>query len=363
MGKRTTPLYGAGHRAFCSAALLSLCIIATVPRSSQAQASHPASAAPLAEVDRLIKEGHPEQAISLLLPFAGKQPPVPGVDAKLGKAYYETRDLSSAIQHLEVAVKQNSDDWESTQLLAIADFGSGQVQRAASLLAAVTPHLTEGQADAEHLLGLCYMRLQDFEKARGSFASMFAVSPDSAMAHFLLGKMMVGQKMDDAAIPELQKALQLDQRLAMAHFILGEIDLTRGDSAEALAEFQQELIVNPSVWLVYWREGEAYMRLQRYGEAEQALKQALWLNDSFTGGYLMLGEIELQRDEPGLARGFLERAVKLDPQNEYAHFFLGRAYQKLGMAEQSRREFDRQKALRDAKNVPNAGSEQPKTEN
>jgi tetratricopeptide (TPR) repeat protein len=305
--------------------------------------------ASLAEADHLLNEGKPQEAISLLLPLLEKQPVTPGVEARLGKAYYEARDLASATLHLGEAVKQNPEDWEATQLLAITCFGTGDLQQASALLLKVIPHLTEGQADAEHLLGLCYLRLQDFDHARRAFAKMFAAAPDNAMAYFILAKMMVGQHMEDAAVPQLAKALEMEPRLAMAHFLLGEIDLTRGDNREALSELQKELEVNPSVWLVYWRMGDAYMRLQRYGEAEQALKQALWLNDSFTGGYLMLGEIELEKNEPDVARGFLERAVKLDPQNPYGHYFLGRAYQKLGKLDEANREFELQKVMRNSK--------------
>ena len=321
-----------------------------------ASAAPDAVGQPVSDADRFLREGHAEQAIQVLLPLSGKQPGIPGVEANLGKAYYETRDLEPAAQHLREALKQNGNDWESMQLLAIVSFGLGQVKDAESLLVAVIPHLPEGQADAQRLLGMCYLRTQDFDGARRAFARMFAVREDGAMSYFLLAKMMVGQKMDDLAVQQLNKALELDSQMQMSHFMLGEIQLTRGDSATALDEFQKELRVNPSLWLVYWREGEALMHLQRYAEAEVALKQSLWLNDSFTGGYLMLGEVELDRDDPNLARGFLERAVQLDPQNEFAHFFLGRAYQKLGMAEQARKEFEQQKALREVKQEPATSS-------
>jgi tetratricopeptide (TPR) repeat protein len=349
LGKRSTQQR---HRCQRAAGALLYCVFVTASLFqcwSEDTGGDGPDKAPLAEADHLLKLGKPQQAISLLLPLAEKQPVIPGVEGRLGKAYYENRDLSSATLHLGQAVKQNPEDWEATQLLAITSFGTGNLRQAATLLLKVIPHLTEGQADAAHLLGICYLRLQDFDNARGAFAKLFSVGADSAMAYFTLGKMMVGQHMDDAAVPQLEKALEVEPHLAMAHFLLGEIDLTRGDNAKAISEFQKELEGNPSVWLVYWRLGDAYMRLQRYGDAEQALKQALWLNDSFTGAYLMLGEIELQKDEPDLAREFLERALKLDPQNSYSHYFLGRAYQKLGMLDEANREFELQKAMRNSK--------------
>jgi len=332
-------------------AIFALCCIFSAPAAfslSPQENTEPGSNPPLVEADRLFSQGKAQQVIPLLLPLSLKSPVLPGVERVLGKAYYETRDLPLAIQHLREAMRQNPEDWEAMQLLAIANFGIGDVSKTASLLREVIPHLPEGRVDAEHVLGICYLRLGQVEQARGAFSEIFGTRADSAMAYFMLGKMMVGQHMEELAIPQLQRALEIDPRLAMTHFLLGEIYLTRDQSSNALSEFQKELDVNPSVWLVYWRLGEAYMRLQHYEEAEQSLKQALWLNDSFTGGYLLLGQIELQKNDPNLARGFLERAVKLDPQNPYGHYFLGRAYQKLGMLEQANHEFELQKTMREA---------------
>src|ERR1700721_4886382 len=88
------------------------------------------------------------------------------------------------------------------------------------------------------------------------------------------------------------------------------------------------------------------MRLKQFDQAEKALNQARWLNKSVTASYIILGEIELQKGDPELARGFLERAVKLDPQNYYAHYALGRSYQKLGRTDDANREFTLQRSLR-----------------
>jgi Flp pilus assembly protein TadD len=340
-----------------AAMTLAYALVSPCTPACRGQEKSDADAAPLlAEAESLMKAGRPQQAISLLLPFDRDHPGVPGVQAKLGKAYYEIQDTASAVARLQTAVQQNSTDWESTQLLAIAKFTAGNCQQSTSLLQKVIPHLPEGQADAEHLLGVCYLRLHNFADARAAFAKTFAVEKDSAMAYFVLAKMMVGQQMEDFAIPEIHKAIELDPRLAMAHFLLGEISLTKSDLSQALSEFRKELSINPSVWLVYWRLGDTYMRLQRNDDAEQALKQALWLNDSFTGGYLMLGEIELRKGEPDLASRFLEHAIKLDPQNPYGHYFLGRAYQKVGRIQEADREFELERTMRTSKHQEESGS-------
>jgi tetratricopeptide (TPR) repeat protein len=304
------------------------------------------SAATLESADSLLRLGKSNEAITALNAIALSDPSRPGVELRLGKAYYNLKNFPQAATHLKRAIAAQPQDWEANQLLALTSYAMGDCARAVPLMVAVLPHLPEGQADADYMLGICYLRLQDRANARKAIAAIFGVAPEAPMAYLMLAKMMVRQQQESDSVAEIDKALQLDPRLPMAHFLLGEVDLSKSDPAQALVEFQKEIGINPSVWLVYWRLGDTYLRLQKFDEAEKALKQALWLNDSFTGSYLMLGEVELQKNEPQLARQFLEHAVKLDPQNYYGHYFLGRAYQQLGLKDEAERQFDLQRALR-----------------
>jgi tetratricopeptide (TPR) repeat protein len=313
------------------------------------------------EAGKLIQQGKTREAIALLDPLAQKKPTVAGVETLLGRAYFTSKEYQQAILHLQRALEQSPVDWESMQLLALSYYAQGNCQETLPLLEKVSPHLPEGQADAPYILGVCYARAQQWEQARKAFAGMFGVSPESPMAHLMLAKMLVRLQLEDHAPPEIEAALAQDPRLPMAHFLQGEIWLYKMDAQRALPEFQKELAINPSVWLVYWRLGDTYMRLKQYDEAEKALKQALWLNESFTGSYIMLGEIELQKGDPELARGFLERAVKLDPQNYYAHYALGRSYQKLGRTQDADREFTLQRSLRAEKKTAEEDTMEQKT--
>src|SRR3954447_22193382 len=86
------------RRWLCAAGALLCCVFlapALFPCWSEDTGGNGLDKASLAQADHLLKEGKPQQAISLLLPLVEKQPVLPGVEARLGKAYYETRDLSS----------------------------------------------------------------------------------------------------------------------------------------------------------------------------------------------------------------------------------------------------------------------------
>ncbi|MFN7995724.1 MAG: tetratricopeptide repeat protein [Bryobacteraceae bacterium] len=317
-----------------------------------APAQKPSAGAPAADIDRagvLMSQGKAAEALAVLERIAASHPDVPGIEAKLGQAYFKNGKFTQAASHLQPVVQKAPEDWESAQLLALSYYSLGDCQRALPLLARLRGRISKGSVDGPYLEGVCSLKTGDWDNARKAFASMFSAPPDSASAYLMLAKMMVRNKMEDRSVAQVQKALELEPKLPMAHFLLGELYLYQGRPPAALQEFQQELAINPTVWLVYWRLGDAYSRLERYEEAENALKQSIWLNESFTGSYLLLGEIQLKKGDAELAAGFLEHALKLDPQNSYAHFALAKAYQRLGRSEEANRHFEITRALRKEK--------------
>ena len=279
-----------------------------------AQESAPLSKSPVDQAETLLNEGKPREALSLLTQISEKDPKAPGLEEELGDAYFQLRQFSQATPHLKSALQQNADDLKATQLLAVS-----------------------------------YVMTQQLDSARKVLAQMFYVPPGSAMAYLTLGKLMVRQQMVEAAVPQIETALQLDPRLTMAHFLLGEIDLYQSNAQGAVAEFQKELAVNPTLWLVYWRLGEAYMRLAKYDDAEMVLKKAIWLNEASPGAFILLGELALKKNDPSLASGFLERALALDPQSFDVHYALATAYKALGRETEANQHFEISKKLRNEK--------------
>ncbi len=300
----------------------------------------------LARADALIAQGKNDQAITLLNELAVKKPHLPGLEARLGKACYEKRKYEEAARHLEAAIVQRPDDAESTQLLGLSYYLLGHLRQAIPLLERVQSWLPRPDVTGSYILGISYLQTREFDKARGAFAKMFSVPPQSAQSHLVLAQMMLHEEFEEKAVEELLQALELDSRLPMAHFLLGEIYLFKSNVALALEEFKKELENDPILWLAYWRMGDAYTRLENWNEAERALKQAIWLNQNFTGPYILLGKVELKKGDPSLATGFLERALKMDPNNYSAHYLLGTAYKQLGREAEAQREFDLTRTLR-----------------
>jgi tetratricopeptide (TPR) repeat protein len=313
------------------------------------EAAAPPAKLTIAKAEELLRQGKVNESLAILNQLAASGPDTPGIEAELGKAYFQARQFPQAIAHLKAALGQKPSELEPTQLLALSYFASGDCSQALPILEKLGSQLPKDSADGAYVLASCYVATQRWEEARKTFASMFSVAPDSAMAYLMFGKFLVRQRLEDRAVPEIQMALKRDPHLAMAHFLLGEIDLHNGNVPAAVEELQKELAVNPTVWLVYWRLGDAYVRLEKYDEAEKVLKEAIWLNEASSGAYILLGQIALKREDPGLAAGFFERALKLDPQNDYVHYFLAKAYQALGRTGEANQHFEIAKSLRNDK--------------
>lgn len=288
----------------------------------------------------LLDAGHTHQAIAILKDVVQRAPKTPDAQRLLGKAHYEQRDYVLAAGYLRTAIRQNPKDLEATQLLGMTYYFLGQPRQGIPLIQKVQSSLPHPNAAASYILGVSYLEIFEYNKARAAFAQMFSVPPASAQAYVVLAQMMMHRNLNDQAIPQLQSAISLDPQIPMAHFLLGEVYLFRSRFPEALAQFKAELSIDPVLWLAYWRLGDAYNRLGDLDSAERALKQAILLNQTFSGPYILLGQIELKRHDPQLAAGFLEQALKMDPNNHDAHYNLGLALKMMGEATDAQHQFD-----------------------
>jgi tetratricopeptide (TPR) repeat protein len=311
-----------------------------------AQEAHsPTPESQLADANVLLKQGKPRDALVLLTSIAGKNQG-PAFEAVLGTAYFETRQFPQAIEHLQAVLREKPDDLESMHLLGLSFYQERNYREALPLLEKLGPHFAKQDAESGDVLSTCYLMTQRLDKARNVLAETFSVPPESAMAYLAFAKLLVRHRMVEAAVPELEEAVQLDPRILMAHFLLGEIDLYQSKPQAAVVEFQREMLVNPTLWLVYWRLGDAYTRLGNYDEAEKVLKESIWLNDGSAAALILLGEIALKKNDPALGVGFLQRGLDLDPENAEAHEQLANAYKALGRAADADQQIEITKKLR-----------------
>lgn len=315
----------------------------TLPKSAQDQ---------LAEAQQKLSFGQPAAAIALLQPLANATPPVKGAAHELGVAYYRTGKLPDALQAFTQAEKEDPNDMESVQLHGLTLYRLGRPADAIPYLKRVRQWMPNADADANHVLGLCYLNSRQYDESRKTFAEQYGVPADSGAAYLFLGNMLMQSNLPELARNAAAQALKVTPKLPLAHFMIGEVDLFKSDVNGALQEFEQERGINPAYPATYDRLGDVYIHLGKYQEAQGALTKALSLDTSSTGPFILMGKVLLLRGDAQTASMYLRHAAKMDPNNYMTHALLSQAYRKMGDEEDAKREVDLVEKIHAAERLP-----------
>jgi predicted Zn-dependent protease len=292
----------------------------------------------LAQAHEDLQHDKVADALVILEKLASVQPPVKGLHHELGVAYYRTGKLLSAKQAFEAAVKEDPSDLESTQMQGFTLYRLGQPAAAIPYLEQVRTWMPNADADANYVLGLCYLNSQRYDDARKSFATQYDEEPNSAGAYLLLGTMLMHANLPELASQQAQKALELSPNFPLAHFMVGEVALYKSDIPQAISEFEAERRINPDYAAVYDRLGDSYLRVDRLVDAQKALTKAISLDTTSTGPFILMGKVLLRSRDTQTAIMYLKHAEKMDPGNYITHALLAQAYRTAGQDEDAKRE-------------------------
>jgi tetratricopeptide (TPR) repeat protein len=305
------------------------------------QPARPGTADILASAHQKLEHGESQEAIAMLQHLAATPgDPVKGVQHELGIAYYRTGKLVSAEDAFARAIQEDPNDMEAVQMRGLTLYRLGRPAAAIPFLERVRQWTPNANADANYVLGLCYLNSQRFDDARLAFANQFAVPPSSGAAYLLLGHMLMQANLPEAAADAAKKALDITPRLPRAHFLLGEFYLFKSDVDQARKEFELEREINPANASVYDRLGDVYLRSGLYQQAQESLAKAISLDTSSTGPFIQMGKVLLRRGDPQTSLLYLQHAEKMDPGNYITHTLLGQAYRSLGREEEAKKEID-----------------------
>jgi tetratricopeptide (TPR) repeat protein len=296
----------------------------------------------------LLQQGKYDDAIAQLQELGAKTPGLKGLAHELGLAYYRKGDYLKAVDSLKQATAEDASDKEASQLLGISYYLAGKPASAIPLLEKAQSWFPSANVDASYMLGICYLQTEAYDKARGAFATMYGVPPESAASYLFTARMLLRQQFEPLAEEYARKAAGLDSNLPGAHFLLGELDMAKGDIPSAIREFEGELKVNPVEAAAYYKLGDAYSRLQKFDDAERVLQRSIWLDSTSTGPYILMGKVLTKKGETELAVRSLQHALSMDPNNSITHFLLGQAYRDLGRKDEAAAEFKLSEQLKSA---------------
>jgi tetratricopeptide (TPR) repeat protein len=322
--------------------LLTLLALSAVSAAQQPDASpaipKPTATADFTQIRKLMQQGQLDDAVAQLHALEAQDPAAKGLALELGTAYYRKNDFPQAIEYLKKANTADSANDEAVQMLGLAFFRGGHPAEAIPLLEKVQAWYPRANVDAAYVLGVAYIQTKNYDQARKSFATMFAVPADSAAAYLFTARMLLRQEYDPVAEEYAQKAATLDPKLPLVHFLLGELYLYKSRVPESIAEFEKVIALNPAHAATYYKLADAYSRVQKYDEADRLLQKSIWLDSTSTGPFILRGKILEKKGEFDLAVLALQRAATMDPNNPMTHQLLGQAYRNVGKKDDAERE-------------------------
>jgi tetratricopeptide (TPR) repeat protein len=266
------------------------------------------------------------------------EPPIKGAEHELGTAYYSTGELTEAEKAFAKAIEQDASDRDSVQMEGLVLYRLGQQNAAIPYLERAVQQTPNANADAQTVLGLCFVSVKRYDDARITYAKLFGEPPESAAAYLLLSTILRHMDLPEPAAIQAQKALDISPGLPLAHFTLGEIALEISDFDRAAQQFEAERRINPDYALAYERLGEAYIHLEKLPEAQMALTKAITLDTTLISGFVKMGIVLLRRQDVQTAIMYLEHAEKLAPNDFEVHSFLAQAYRRNGQESDANRE-------------------------
>ncbi len=307
----------------------------------------------IAEARKLIAGGELKAAIDRLQALEAAEDP--RVAHLLGLAYYSTKDYVRAIERLAPVLDKlppgSPARREAVRILGLSHYILGHLNEAIPLIEDTLSREPEN-VELSYALGMSAIQTRQPDRARLAFARMFRVPADSAAAHLLTAQMMVRVEIEELAVVELRRALELDPKLPHANYLLGQTAIYKGRFDEGLEYMRRELEINPGNANAWYKIGDAHTRRLEWDQAIPALQKSVWLNPWFSGPYILLGKAYLKKGEIGNAEGMLRRAIQYDPNNKSAHYLLGQTLQRAGRAEEAKREFEIAERLQEGRDQP-----------
>jgi tetratricopeptide (TPR) repeat protein len=283
-----------------------------------------------------------------------------GIRFNLGLALYKTGAIQAAAAEFQQVVERDPSQRKALLLLADCELQMGHDARVVELLSPLERELGDDRLYA-FLLGHALLRQNELQRGQAMIDRLFQ-GGETAEGHLLLGVQHMRRVDSRQAVPELQRAAELNPDLPTVHSLLGVALMNAGERPAAMAAFRRELKSNPNDFQANLRLALLLRDENRLDEASDYLARAARLRPKDPDVMYGVARIQLGRDDLAGAQKTLEELTASAPGFEGGHVLLATVYYRTGRKEDGDREratVERLKAERKQREL----AEQGETEN
>jgi tetratricopeptide (TPR) repeat protein len=287
----------------------------------------------------LVKLGRFDEAVAEYRKALETDPGQEAIRFNLALALYKSGQLDEAAAEFQQVLDRDPGQQSALLLLADCQLQLGNDARVVELLSPREGDLGSDRLFS-YLLGTALIRQNDTRRGQAVIDRLFS-GGETAEGHLLLGIQQMRKDDSRAAVPELQRAAELNPELPGVHSLLGIALMNTGERPAALAEFKRELRTNPNDFQANLRLGLLLRDENRLDEAFDYLTRAGRLRPNDPDVLYGVARIQLGREELEAAQKTLEQLTTGAPGFEGGHVLLATVYYRRGRKEDG----DRQRAV------------------
>ncbi len=301
---------------------------------------------PLAEAERLRREGRNPQAIAVLEEFLRQEPENFDGGNLLAWLYAQTGEPEKAIEcyyRLVHFYPNAADLHNSLGALLFRERRIEEARRELETARSLDPKLVM----AHYNLGLLSFERGDLSASAESFERAVELDPKKPQYRFSLARAYRASYLFERAAEAFRAGLALDPPPSMARGARLELALSlrhQGLLFDAEAELRKLLSEDASDSDALFQLGRLYVAMNRYADAEGVFRRLVEASPDHAPAHFMLGFLAYRLDEPEKALESFQKLLSLSADHVEGHYYVGMILQKQGNSDGAREAFE--KALR-----------------
>jgi tetratricopeptide (TPR) repeat protein len=268
--------------------------------------------------------GRYEDAVGHYRAVLAKVPDQVQVRFNLAVALYKAARLKDAAEELEKVATQQPANRNAVLLLANC---RAQLGDQAGVIALLGPRDEEFKDDRfyAYLMGNALLSRNELARGQAYIERLFK-GGETPEAHVLMGVAHLRRRDYPAALPELQRAAQMNPDVRTVHSLLGRVLMGMGRRDEAIASFRRELEKDPNDFDANVYIGMFLKQDGKLDEADAYLSRAGRLRPQDPAALYALGALHVAMNRMDQAKTALESVVAQVPSYRQAHVLLAQVY-------------------------------------